>query len=123
MNATKPRSLKRVSVRQRAKQFAEMQRITSDAIARAHQASFLLCAMLAQAGGTFTITKGTLDQCMQAHEQLGFSMRETVEGKEFEVKLLYKDETPMGEQAMGSMMDTLPEPLKIAPIVITGEMP
>jgi hypothetical protein len=100
----------------------QMQVITEQAVQQAQQASFMVCALLAQCGGSKTVTQGTLDQCMAAHDKMGFAMRETVPGKEFEVTLLFKDEEEVPTQAddVAPIQAVAAPTLQIAPLIITG---
>ena len=96
------RAVLRRRLRARSRQMKACKATEAAALAQAGQASFLLCAILAQCGGSKTLTKGTLDQCMREHDRMGFSMKDiTGEGKEFEVTLLFKDD--------GKEMPDLPE--------------
>ncbi len=93
------------------------------AVEQMQKTSMLLCAVLAQAGGSIVVTTGTLTQVVQTAPNLGFKMTETTPGKEFTIMLLEKDaeEKPLDDAVIEEMPIASPAPdAKVSPIVITG---
>ena len=104
----------------RSRQQRGMKKATEAAQALAAQASFLLCAVLAQCGGTKTVTQGTLDQCMQETARMGFKMAPGAIAGEYEVVLMYRDEPEAVEPNVAPIAPIAPINPDVAPIVITG---
>ena len=107
-------------LRARSRQQRGMKAATEAAQAHAAHSSFLLCAVLAQCGGTKTVTQGTLDQCMAAHDRMGFKMAPGAAG-EYELTLLFKDgaDDQLVDPETQVNAPTTPA-IDIKPIVITG---
>ena len=97
---------------QRSKQMRGMAKTTAAAQEQAQRATFLLCAVLAQCGGSKTVTQGTLDQCMAASDKIGFGMQPGATAGEYELRLLMQDDTAV--EAPSAPLTP------IAPITITG---
>lgn len=117
MNQTRPRLLKRKSMRQRHRE----NEMALDYAKVAHQqvlrANMMVCALLAQAGGEMTLTQGTLDQCVALIDTIGYKMEETVKGREYRLRMVIGPDDALPERPSIAANPLTP---LVAPIVITG---
>jgi hypothetical protein len=95
MNQTRPRLLKRKSVRQRQRENVMAVGYAKFAHQQLLHANMMVCALLAQAGGEMTLTQGTLDQCLALIDTIGYQMTETVKGREYQLRMVLGPDDPL----------------------------